>query len=78
LKNGTCPKCEYTGIYDGSRAAEGQLSVPRSVPLGTVSRALITDLVCGKCGYVESYVSDADTLADIAKRWPRVEASAGS
>ncbi len=78
MRNGTCPRCGSTEVFDGSRAAEGQLSVPRSVPLKTISRALITDLVCGKCGYVESYISDEDALADIAKHWPRVEASEGS
>lgn len=77
MKNGTCPRCGSTEVYDGSRAAKGQLSVPHSVPLGTVSRAVITDLVCGACGYMESYILDADALTDIAKRWPRVEASEG-
>ena len=78
MRNGNCPKCGSTEVYDGSRVAEGQLSVPRSVPLKGISRAALTDLVCGKCGYIESYIADADTLADIARRWPRVEANEGS
>jgi hypothetical protein len=29
--------------------------------------------VCGDCGYVERYISDQTKLAEIARKWDKVE-----
>ena len=44
-----------------------------SIPIGLTSIAALDNLVCAECGYVESYVSDPDKLAEISGKWDKVD-----
>jgi hypothetical protein len=45
-----------------------------AVPVGLTSIAALDNYVCTACGYVESYIGDAEKLTEIARRWVRVKA----
>ena len=73
MKSGTCPKCASESVYSGT-------SIPlkkgpfgsNSIPISLTSVAALDNYVCTDCGYVESYISDAERLTEIAKKWVRV------
>jgi len=46
-----------------------------SIPIGLTSIAALDNYVCVTCGYVERYVSEAEKLAEISKKWTKVEAA---
>jgi predicted nucleic-acid-binding Zn-ribbon protein len=74
LKTGICPKCSSHEVFSGVGVAlkKGPFG-SNSIPIGITSIAALDNLVCMECGYVESYVSDPDKLAEISRKWDRVE-----
>ena len=74
MKTGTCPKCHSHEIFSGARVAlkKGPFG-SNSIPIGLTSIAALDNLVCGECGYVESYVSDTQKLVEIARKWEQVQ-----
>ena len=74
MKTGICPKCSSREVYSGAGVAlkKGPFG-SNSIPIGITSIAALDNLVCVECGYVESYVSDPDKLAEISRKWARVE-----
>ena len=74
MKTGTCPKCNSHEIFSGAGVAlkKGPFG-SNSIPIGLTSIAALDNLVCVACGYVESYVSDPDKLAEISRKWDKVE-----
>ncbi len=74
MKTGICPKCSSHEVYSGAGVAlkKGPFG-SNSIPIGITSIAALDNLVCVECGYVESYVSDPDKLAEISRKWARVE-----
>ena len=74
MKTGICPKCSSPEVFSGAGVAlkKGPFG-SNSIPVGIISIAALDNLVCVECGYVESYVSDPDKLAEISRKWARVE-----
>jgi hypothetical protein len=77
MRNGACPKCKSTKIYDGSgvpykKGAYAQYAIKVSF----ASAAALDYYVCVDCGYVEGYVSSRAKLERIAAEWPRVRPGA--
>jgi predicted nucleic-acid-binding Zn-ribbon protein len=74
LKQGKCPKCGSEAVYSGVEV------LPKSGPFGSnsipvtlVSIAALDNYVCTDCGYLESYIADAEKLKEIVKKWPKVD-----
>jgi predicted nucleic-acid-binding Zn-ribbon protein len=74
LKTGICPKCSSHEVFSGADVVlkKGPFG-SNSIPIGITSIAALDNLVCAECGYVESYVSDPDKLAEISRKWAKVE-----
>ena len=74
MKTGICPKCSSHEVFSGAGVAlkKGPFG-SNSIPIGITSIAALDNLVCAECGYVESYVSDPDKLAEISHKWDGVE-----
>ena len=74
MKTGTCPKCSSDAIYSGAGIAlkKGPFG-SNSIPVGLTSIAALDNYVCAECGYVESYVSDPKKLAEIVRKWDKIE-----
>ncbi|MFZ0242398.1 MAG: hypothetical protein WAL90_12195 [Desulfobacterales bacterium] len=77
MKSGICPKCSSDEVYSGVDIPlkKGPFA-SNSIPVSLASVAARDNYVCIRCGYIESYVSDADRLAEIAKKWVRVKDAA--
>ncbi|MGD2029278.1 MAG: hypothetical protein PVG86_04995 [Desulfobacterales bacterium] len=74
MKQGKCPKCGSEAVYSGVEV------LPKSGPFGSnsipvtlVSIAALDNYVCTDCGYLESYIADAEKLKEIVKKWPKVD-----
>ena len=74
MKTGICSKCNSHEVFSGAGVAlkKGPFG-SNSIPIGLSSIAALDNLVCAECGYVESFVSDPDKLAEISHKWDRVE-----
>ena len=74
MKTGTCPKCNSKKVFSGSEIPlkKGPFG-SNSIPIGLTSIAALDNYVCGKCGYVERYVSDQGKLDEISRKWDTVE-----
>ncbi len=66
--NGACSQCQSESVYAvKSFGREGTLSI------GFFGKpAIITYLVCTKCGYLETYILDEHSLADIEQKGKKV------
>ena len=64
----TCAKC---GSDDVRVLDVDFREIGASIPVGLFSSVKLNHHVCTKCGYVESYVKDADARKKIAEKWPR-------
>jgi len=75
VKTGKCPKCSSHEVFSGAGVAlkKGPFG-SNSIPIGLTSIAALDNLVCVECGYVESYISDPDKLAEISRKWDKVDA----
>jgi predicted nucleic-acid-binding Zn-ribbon protein len=79
MRNGKCPICGAQEVYSGVQVTKASKSSNlSSIPTGGnmlfgFSYAALDNYVCGKCGYVESYVADPSKLEEIASRWPQVQ-----
>ena len=72
MKQGKCPKCGSVAVYSGVEV------LPKSGPFGSnsipvtlVSIAALDNYVCADCGYLESYIADAEKLKEITRKWPK-------
>ena len=74
LKTGTCPKCNSKKIFSGVKIPlkKGPFG-SNAIPVGLTSIAALDNYVCVACGYVESYISDPDKLAEISRKWDAIE-----
>ncbi|NDJ35992.1 MAG: hypothetical protein GYB64_15155 [Chloroflexi bacterium] len=75
MRDGICPKCGSDEVYSGAQipnkeGPEGVNTIPVWGQFATP--APLDNYVCLNCGYVESYLSDAHKLRQIATRWKRV------
>jgi len=75
VKSGKCPKCSSHEVFSGAGVSlkKGPFG-SNSIPIGLTSIAALDNLVCVECGYLESYISDPEKLAEITRKWDRVEA----
>ena len=44
-----------------------------SIPISLTSVAALDNYVCAECGYVESYVNNAERLKEISEKWVHVK-----
>ena len=74
MKTGICPKCNSHEVFSGAGIAlkKGPFG-SNSIPIGLTSMAALDNFVCSECGYVESYVSDPEKLAEISRKWDKIE-----
>ncbi|MBI5896536.1 MAG: hypothetical protein HZB24_11230 [Desulfobacterales bacterium] len=73
MKNGTCPKCGSRNVYSaGDLPLKGGPFGSNCIPVSLLSMAPLDNYVCTDCGLVESYVTDAYKLKEIARRWTPV------
>ena len=73
MKSGICPKCQSDQVYSGAAIAlkKGPFG-SNAVPISLTSIAALDNYICKACGYVESYIADADKLEEIADKWEPV------
>ena len=71
MTNGECSKCGSNSVY-----AVETYGHQRGIGLGfwKPKLAVITYLICTKCGYVESYIFDKNSLKEVEHKGMRVEA----
>ena len=69
MKSGICPKCSSDKVYSGAEIPlkKGPFA-SNSIPVSLAS-------VAARDNYVESYISEADRLSEIARKWVRVKAA---
>ncbi|CAB1083250.1 hypothetical protein D1AOALGA4SA_10824 [Olavius algarvensis Delta 1 endosymbiont] len=74
MKTGKCPKCSSHEVFSGAGVSlkKGPFG-SNSIPIGLTSIAALDNFVCVECGYVESYISDPDKLAEISRKWDKVD-----
>ncbi len=79
MKKGQCPKCGSNEVYSGADIPlkSGPFG-GNAIPISLLSIAALDNYVCTACGLVESYVSEASKLEEIAKHWDKVEPAAES
>jgi len=76
LKANACPKCGSTEIYAGVDVyPKSGPFTSNSIPISLTSIAALDNYVCAACGYVESYIADAEKLKEIQKKWVKVKES---
>ena len=72
MRDGECPKCGSNDVYMREKNGGNQIN---AIPLGgfwSRRQFPIDNYVCTNCGFVESYLSDANALRQIAKEWRHV------
>lgn len=76
MKDGTCPKCGSDEVYAGTDVwpKRGPFN-SNTIPLGFLSSTALDNYVCGRCGFVEHYVSDRNALRKIRENWTEVEST---
>lgn len=74
MKSGICPKCASDSVFSGATLPlkKGPFG-SNAIPVSLTSMAALDNYVCTKCGYVESYIGDAERLAEISNKWVRVK-----
>ncbi len=73
MRNGTCPKCGSSEVYSGANVffKAGTYGI-NTIPISFWTIAALDNYVCADCGFVESYIADADKLSEIRKKWIKV------
>lgn len=64
MKDGICPKCGSGDIF--VQTGKGYRAV---LLVDDITETFLTDLVCGKCGYTERYVTEDEALKKIRENW---------
>ena len=76
MKENKCPKCGSEDIYAGTDVyPKSGPFTSNSIPVSLTSIAALDNYVCVACGYVESYVAEAEKLKEISKKWVKVKDS---
>ncbi|HEX8599194.1 MAG TPA: hypothetical protein VF952_11845 [Chloroflexia bacterium] len=84
MKDGICVKCGSNEVYFDPVAGElvtahASNVVMNGIPVKrgffSTSVAVLDSYVCGRCGYVESYILDNRKLLEIVQKWTKVERS---
>jgi len=70
MKKGVCPKCQSKEVYGGGKAAKSSgFQNSNTIPVTGFRAASLENYVCGRCGYVESYIAKEKDMAAIKKKW---------
>ena len=79
MRDGICPKCGSDEVYSGAEVKRktngwGMNAVPIQGSVVTILAisAPLDNYVCGRCGYVESYIAYPEDLQRIVQEWPKV------
>jgi len=74
MKSGICPKCQSREIYSGRKIKNKSGNhFNNTIPVTVWSHATLDNYVCGRCGYMESYLAKTKELEKIKQKWPQVE-----
>ncbi|MGJ3240059.1 MAG: hypothetical protein ACFE0Q_15230 [Anaerolineae bacterium] len=68
MRDGVCIKCGHATVYSGRRVTV-KTSASNRLPIDFTHSAPFDNYVCTTCGYVERYISDADSLKRIETQW---------
>ena len=72
MRNGKCPECGSDNIYSNTEL-RGLSKGQNIIRVDTWRYAAPLDVyVCGNCGYVRTYIVNANALRIITEKWPRV------
>lgn len=78
MKDGKCPRCGSGRVYAATdMPLKGGPFASNSIPVSLTSIAPLDNYVCIDCCLVESYVADEEKLAEIERKWSRVQARQG-
>ncbi len=71
MKNGRCPKCDSSQVFSGADVfpKSGPFTC-NAIPISLTALAPLDNYVCLDCGYVESYISTAEDLETVRRKWP--------
>ncbi len=77
MKNGRCPKCDSSQVFSGAEVfpKSGPFAC-NAIPISLTAMAALDNYVCLDCGLVESYISTAEDLETIRRKWPQASAAA--
>ena len=72
MKSGTCPKCGAASVFTrqaGVSRGDGGVHIYT----GAVTKpSKLDDYICTSCGYIESYIADAEKRLAVEKVWSKV------
>ena len=70
MKKGSCPKCESKEVYKSPKPSglKGINNV-NTIPVTSLSYALLDNYVCLNCGYSESYILKEKDKEKIKRKW---------
>ena len=72
MKNGQCPKCNSSDVFNKERGVlYGTGLVISTGGLGLPSQEF-ESYVCTNCGYFENYIVDQAKLIQVKEKWTRV------
>ncbi len=71
MKNGRCPKCDSSQVFSGADVfpKSGPFTC-NAIPISLTALAPLDNYVCFDCGYIESYISTAEDLETVRRKWP--------
>jgi hypothetical protein len=73
MRNGRCSSCGSPTVYAKTGGIGFGSSEKIYVYTGMITKPVaMTTFVCTTCGFFESFIADAQKLAEVAKNWPKV------
>ena len=72
MKTGQCPKCGSRDVRSGADIREKEKIALHTGEGIFGSLRKLNQYVCVSCGYVETYLEDAEGLSYVAQHWPLV------
>jgi ribosomal protein S27AE len=73
MKNGTCPLCGAKEVYSGAAVKMKMgMHYSNTIPVSALRAAVLDNYVCGRCGFVQSFIARDKDLALIRRKWPLV------
>lgn len=71
MKNGICPKCQSSEVYDDTSKGWLARSYRDGIAVDGFSSVAIINYVCTDCGYTESYIQNEKDVEIIRRKWNR-------
>lgn len=71
MKNGTCPKCGSTEVYDDTSKGRLARGYRDGLAIDGFSSIPLINYVCTDCGYTENYVQHKEDTERLKRKWNR-------